>query len=137
MIKNITLVQIFLSHFYRQRVDKLEDFVSPNFSYQSPAIKPVNFLSFVEHCNHLFQNVSIAVEQVKTHNDRFFQIQYSIHIRGNDGASRFSIPGRANILVINSLIENIIVTYNPNLLVKKPVPKPSESVSPKSVFMFD
>lgn len=130
MIKNITMVQIFLRHFYRKRVGKLEDFVSPSFRYQSPAIKPVGFSTFIEHCDELFQNVSVGIEQIRTPNDRFFQVNYSINIRRENEPLTHSLPGRANILVVNNLIENIIVSYDPNLLTSKTPEK-------KNVYLFD
>ncbi|MGL1920931.1 MAG: hypothetical protein OCD03_07885 [Hyphomicrobiales bacterium] len=130
MIKNVTMVQIFLRHFYNQRVEKLEDFVSPNFSYQSPAIAPVDFLAFISHCDDLFQNVSVGIEQIKTQNDRIFQIFYSINIWHKNASKPHSLPGRANILVVNNLIENIIVSYDPNLLV-------GNKSKNKQVFLFD
>lgn len=124
MIKNSTLVQIFLNQFYRKRVDALAQFVSPNFSYASPAVNPIGFDDFVRHCDALFESVTVYVNDINNRNDQCFIINYSINIKHDalkDGY--ISMPGHAKFMLVDNLIEDIMVLYDPQLLTPKINPK--------------
>lgn len=117
LLKNATLVQIFLNQFYRKKIEKLASFVSPSFSYSSPAVGQADFQAFVDHCKVLFGSVTVYVDEVKNYNDRYFLVDYSINIMDDNlknGST--SIPGCARFLLVNNLIENIIVKYDPSLI---------------------
>lgn len=123
MIKNTTLVQIFLSHFYRQRVEQLAAFISPDFKYSSPATQSLNFAEFSSHCNDLFDNVSIRLNQIFTENDRHFQVAYDINIRHKSFDTDCYLPSHAQVSLKNNLIDEIVVRYDPkyiNGITRKP-----------------
>ncbi|PCI88183.1 MAG: hypothetical protein COB24_03575 [Hyphomicrobiales bacterium] len=127
MIKDSTLVQVFLNQFYRRRLDQLEQFVSPNFSYTSPAVKPIGFVDFVTHCEELFECVTVYVNGVKNPNDQCFVINYSINVKHDalkDGY--ISMPSYAKFMLVDNLIENIKILYDPRKL--KPKVKPQKTI---------
>lgn len=110
-------MRIFLNQFYRNRVDRLERFVSPDFCYSSPAVKSIGFQNFVTHCNALFENVTVYIHDIDTFGEQCLFIDYSINISHDslkDGA--ISMPGCAKFVMVGKLIENITVSYDPKML---------------------
>lgn len=108
-----------MQHFYRRRVAKMENFISPEFSYQSPAVMPVDFTGFVKHCNYLFQNTFVKINHIQTQNDQSFLVDYHIHIQHKSLETACLLPGKAKVLIVDNLIKKIIVSYDP-LFIGKP-----------------
>ena len=68
----------------------------------------------------MFESVTVYVNEIKSHNDQHFFIDYSINIthKAFKGGG-ISIPGCAKFLMVDDLIENITVFYDPRLIKTK------------------
>ena len=112
MIRDETLVEIFVSQFYRNRVTHFTGMVSPNFTYQGPDSNRLDFFEFLSHCNIMYKSVRAFVKSVHTDDGISFFIDYDIKIDHKSFENGCTLSSKALVQVKEHLIENIIVDFD-------------------------
>lgn len=113
MSKNLEIVSLFLSDFYRDKRIELSEIISPKFRYQSPFFGEVNFSEYTDWMSRLSNQRSVTAKtSLQSADDEVFEYQFIMKVLDFVDGFDEEMLGNTKIIIKNGLIEYVEITYD-------------------------
>lgn len=113
MSRNLEIVELFLSDFYRNRRAELAEIISPKFRYQSPFFGNGDFEKYLIWLKQMSNQRSITKKsELKTDDDQMFVYDFILKVLDFSDGFQEEMVGCTVITIKDGLIEYVENTYS-------------------------